>query len=252
MKTLSVQQPWASIICTGIKDIENRSWKPKEVPGRILIHAGAKRVPKNFDETNPILEMVSALQNMKLFGIIPQYHELPTSAIIGYVDVVGFDTDNDSLWAGPDSIHWRLENAYLFDEPIWDVKGQLGLFEYPIDENNLPPAHKVELNYPTLEGEHLTVHLSEDHWVALMEDDTVFSMDISDPYTIETICKEDSFELRPVKEITFICGKLSATYKVKNCGWDAFTTPEGKEITYKVNDDDPEIPWAYAVYELGK
>ena len=177
MKTLSVQQPWASIICTGVKDVENRSWKPKDVPGRILIHAGAKRVPKDFDDTNPNLEVVSALANMKMFGILPQYNELPTSAIIGYVDVVGFDKDNNSLWAGAESIHWQLENAYLFDEPIEGVKGKLGLFDYPLDEDNLPPAHKVELNYPTLEGEHMTVHLSDESWEMLMKDDSVMSVD---------------------------------------------------------------------------
>ena len=252
MKVLSVQQPWASIICTGVKNVENRSWKPKEIPGRILIHAGAKRVPKDFDDTNPNLEVVSALANMKMFGILPQYNELPTSAIIGYVDVVGFDEDNDSLWAGAESIHWQLENAYLFDEPIEGVKGKLGLFDYPLDEDNLPPAHKVELNYPTLEGELMTVHLSDEFWKMLMKDDSIFTMDINDPYVIETICKEDSFELKPVKGITFKNGKLLATYKVKNYGWDAFKTPDGKEITYKLDNDGPEILWMYAVYELEK
>ena len=42
MKVLSVQQPWATMICSGIKDVENRTWKPKENPGRILIHASKK------------------------------------------------------------------------------------------------------------------------------------------------------------------------------------------------------------------
>ena len=31
MKVLSIQQPWASLIVAGIKDIENRTWKPKEL-----------------------------------------------------------------------------------------------------------------------------------------------------------------------------------------------------------------------------
>lgn len=40
MKCLSVKQPWASLICGGIKDVENRSWRVNDEPGRILIHAG--------------------------------------------------------------------------------------------------------------------------------------------------------------------------------------------------------------------
>ena len=28
MKTLSVRQPWASLLVSGLKDIENRTWAP--------------------------------------------------------------------------------------------------------------------------------------------------------------------------------------------------------------------------------
>lgn len=41
MKALSVKQPWASVICTGLKDVENRTWKPAQIPGRFLIHASS-------------------------------------------------------------------------------------------------------------------------------------------------------------------------------------------------------------------
>ncbi len=253
MKTLSVQQPWASVICTGVKDIENRTWQPKEAPGRILIHASGKKVPKNFDETNPILEMVSALTNMRLFGIMPQYPEMPVGAIIGYVDVVGFDTDenNPSLWAGPGSTHWQLKNAYLFDKPIDGIKGKLGLFDYPIDESNLPPAHKVELTYPVLEGEHLTIHLCDDFMAALLDGDNEFTMDISDPYVVDIVCKEESFELKPVKKITFVNGNVRVDRDVEEYGWDAFRDSEDNDILLNPEDEkDKQIPWAYAIYKL--
>lgn len=38
MKCLSVQQEWASFICSGIKDVENRSWRINNASGKILIH----------------------------------------------------------------------------------------------------------------------------------------------------------------------------------------------------------------------
>lgn len=43
MKTISVKQPWAYLICSGVKDIENRTWPcPKKYIGkRVLIHASA-------------------------------------------------------------------------------------------------------------------------------------------------------------------------------------------------------------------
>ena len=252
MKVLSVQQPWASLICTGVKDVENRTWQPKEVPGRILIHASAKKIPRDYDMKYLLPEEISVISNMKLFGICPDYDELYYSSIIGYVDVVGFINDSDSFWASPGQIHWKLENAYLFDEPIQDVKGKLGLFDYPLDEKNLPPAHKVEHNYPVLEGEHLTVHLSDTAWVTFMEDDSVFTIDINDPYVIDTICKEDSFELKPVKEITFINGKERITRKVKNFGWDAYRDADGNDLKYTTKDGEEEMLWALAIYELEK
>ncbi|MBV8357602.1 MAG: ASCH domain-containing protein [Deltaproteobacteria bacterium] len=41
MKTLSVRQPWTSLIVAGIKSTENRSWKTNH-RGRLLIHAGRR------------------------------------------------------------------------------------------------------------------------------------------------------------------------------------------------------------------
>ena len=38
MKTLSVKQPHATLICTGVKKVENRTWKT-DYRGRLLIHA---------------------------------------------------------------------------------------------------------------------------------------------------------------------------------------------------------------------
>ena len=254
MKTLSVQQPWASAICTGVKDIENRTWQPKGVPGRILIHASAKKVPKDFDEKNLDPETISIMANLRLFGIMPEYEDMPLSAIIGYVDVVGFDTnnDNDSPWAGQGCTHWQLSNAYLFDEPIMGVKGQLGLFDYPLNESNLPPAHRVEQHFPVLEGDHLTVHVGDRAWKILLEDGSDFCVDINDPYTIGAICKEDSFELMPVKEITFIHGNETMNRKVTNYAWDAFKDADGNDLTYQDEENGPEIPWIYAIYELEK
>jgi len=41
MKCITIKQPWASLICEGIKNVENRTWKTK-VRGRVLIHASSQ------------------------------------------------------------------------------------------------------------------------------------------------------------------------------------------------------------------
>lgn len=127
MKCLSIQQPWASLICMGLKDVENRSWRPKEAPGRILIHAGAKVDKYAYDDAEDIVGH--------------ELPELPRGVIIGYVDVYDFTEHSDSVWAGEghgSEWKWKLRNAKMFKEPI-PYKGKLGIFIVPeIDPDNLP------------------------------------------------------------------------------------------------------------------
>ena len=161
MKALSVKQPWASVICSGMKDVENRLWQASEAPGRILIHATKAKVPSNWDVMPD--EMYSAVKNARMMGILPEYSEMPYGSLIGYVDCYKIVSDSDSFWAQPDSFHWCLRDAYLFDEPIPRIKGVRGhLFDVPgIDENNLPPAHKVDLTGPVVKGKDVFMPASD-------------------------------------------------------------------------------------------
>ena len=210
MKVLSVQQPWASLICAGIKDVENRTWKAAKVPGRILIHASSKKVTKNFFAGIPE-HIVSFINNEISFGNFPELETLPTSAIVGYVTVTAFEEGEvNSIWSdGPGVIKWKLEDAWMFDEPILNVKGKLNLFDYDeIDENNLPPAHKVEL---------------EDIWLSESEDEVFVPCEPNlfkdieagkiggvelflTPYLMDVLCVEDAFKMKPFKAVTVYCG----------------------------------------------
>lgn len=159
MKALSIQQPWASLICTGIKDIENRSWKPKENPGRILIVASSKKVPKTFlnylDSEDQYMEILNA-QDM---GVIPfNLGELPTSAIVGFAEIEGFYEKADSCWGytGDGNVNWKLGKAHFFKTPIPFTKGKLHIYDIPdITEDKLPEA--VDIPKMRLEGN--TLHL---------------------------------------------------------------------------------------------
>src|SRR5687768_17402022 len=73
MLCLSVQQPWAWAIVTGIKRVENRVW-PTAYRGPLLIHAG-KSKSRLGDEGD------------SLPGL-PPYDELPYGAVVGVVELV--------------------------------------------------------------------------------------------------------------------------------------------------------------------
>lgn len=217
MKTLSVQQPWASLICAGIKDVENRTWKAAQVPGRILIHASSKKVTKNFFNNIPE-EMESYISNDVFFGNLPALETLPTSAIIGYVTVTGFEEgDVDSIWADEGAVKWKLEDAWLFDEPILNVKGKLNLFDYNLDENNLPPAHQVEIADVGINDAEDEVFVPCNKEVfEQLKNDKLFDLSIFlTTYLQPILCKEETLKMKPFKTATFFCGDEYVKYELK-------------------------------------
>lgn len=168
MKAIAVQQPWASLICSGIKDVENRTWKPSHM-GRTLIVASSKKVTKSFMDQLPLF-WYSEVFNHELYGNIDLVEDLPVSAVVGYVDIVDCEERTDSLWdGGPGCYKWILENAYIFDEPqLVGIKSKLHFFDIPeIDEHNLPPAHKVELRQPSIEGSMIILPLVSEEFNAI-------------------------------------------------------------------------------------
>lgn len=153
MKTLSVRQPWASLLCSGVKDVENRTWVPSEdlIGKKILIHASSAKIPKNFFDTIPF-EWCSEIANATRYGWVPTNEDAPLGCIIGYATLVGVAKSTDSLWdGGDDQIKWIISDPYVFFDPI-PCKGKLGLFDYPLDEDNLPEAYKAIVFKPYLDG----------------------------------------------------------------------------------------------------
>lgn len=153
MKTLSVRQPWASLLCSGVKDVENRTWAPPtELIGKkILIHSGASKVRENFFDTIPF-EWCSEISNATRYGWIPSNDNAPLGKIIGFATLAGYSKFTESLWdGGEDQVKWIFTDPYVFDEPI-PAKGKLGLFDYPLEENSLPAFHKAIQLQPHLDG----------------------------------------------------------------------------------------------------
>ena len=152
MKTITIKQPWASLIIHGIKDIENRTWPcPKKYIGkRVLIHASAAPVkmvnPNSIFSKRQWDSLSLGLQR----EIICNYNE-STSAIIGSVKIVDCVVNHHSIWAektenyttgmkpkfheaitGKKVIYnWVLANPIVYNEPIENVKGKLSFWDYP-------------------------------------------------------------------------------------------------------------------------
>lgn len=157
MKALSIKQPWAYLIASGIKDIENRTWKTN-FRGRIYIHASAKMA-------NFWLTPQSSIVEKEINKIIINDYESTTglfSAIIGEVDIIDCVINHPSIWAeqsltkpeiedyrnevggnmelykhnlelwknSKPIYNWVLANPVLYDKPILNVKGKLSFWEW--------------------------------------------------------------------------------------------------------------------------
>ncbi|MEG2573173.1 MAG: ASCH domain-containing protein, partial [Bacteroides sp.] len=245
MKTLSIQQPWATLICSGIKDVENRTWKAAAVPGKILIHAGGKKIPQKIEEEVPI-EWASCMENARKQGWMSEYNEMPTSAIIGYVEVIGFAKETESVWdGGKDYIKWQLKDAYLFDEPISDVKGKLSLFDYPLDENNLPKAHQVILKEPFMEGEELVMPLGKAAFDRIEQGERELMLDLTDENVSFYCPDENTFDVRSIKTIRLEYDGKAARYQLEDYGvFNYIDKSTEQPIIYKsLREEDME--WVY-------
>jgi len=165
-KVISVKNPWGYLICSGLKDVENRTWKTS-YRGRLYIHASKgidklyidkdctpiahedrftldhdKNVRRNkvnkflkYDETSRDVYLQSELQEHKTeYELIKTFddNKVLTHAIIGYCDLVDIVKDSKSKWAIPNAYHWILKNACFLDKSITNVKGKLMLWEYNV------------------------------------------------------------------------------------------------------------------------
>ena len=256
MKTLSIQQPWASLVCAGIKDVENRTWKAAQVPGRILIHASSKKVTKNFYAGIPEA-LESFIENQISFGNFPKLETLPTSAIIGYVTVTGFEEgDVDSVWADAGAIKWKLEDAWLFDEPILNVKGKLNLFDYDMDENNLPPAHQVQLENVDITEDETEVQIpcTKEAFKKIKAGDFGGIELYLTPYLTDLLCVDDAFKMKPFKTVTVFCGNNYIAYELGEVtGIYNLPDPQDESKPYMIMDfTGNEIAWMVAQFMFGK
>ena len=146
MKALSIKQPWASLIAHGIKDIENRTWKTN-YRGKILIHASGSPAKGKFLAMNE-KQREFAAQNENFNPLY--FEDLPTSAIIGEVEIIDCVINHPSIWAEksegfwdpirgkwiqmfddrPPIYNWVLANPVLYKKPILNVKGKLSFWEF--------------------------------------------------------------------------------------------------------------------------
>jgi len=150
MKTLTIWQPWASLIMAGFKPYEFRGWPaPRYVVGqRIVIHAGVRALKKT--EVRDLIEQLASgafCGGLKLDAVtfledvLMDRRKLPLAAGLGTM-LLGEPKQSCDLW--PDQFEglsdsdrrehsnwaWPVSGIVPF-EPIVPIKGHQGFWNWP-------------------------------------------------------------------------------------------------------------------------
>ncbi len=145
MKALTIIQPWATLIASGHKMNETRSWKTN-YRGEVLIHAGKN--PKDYTSGCYIDDPDG--RHFQEAGITPNnFEDLPRGSIIGKATLVNcihinkefrdhLKRSNPAEYAFGDyrigRYAWVFENPVLFEKPI-PARGRQGLWNWEDDTN---------------------------------------------------------------------------------------------------------------------
>lgn len=121
-RVLTVRDPWAHLLVTGAKPVENRTWAAA-YQGPVWIHSAARYDPDGYAW-------------LLSLGIdVPDPRELP-SGIIGRVDLTGcfapadLPPDLRGHWSVEGPICWLVTNPVRLAAPI-PCRGRLGLWKVP-------------------------------------------------------------------------------------------------------------------------
>jgi len=115
MKIISIRQPWASLIASGAKDVEIRTW-PTRHRGPVLIHASQRADDMTSDEIE------------RRFGVRPP-SVLPLGGIVGITEIVDYVKRSDSKWHVRN--HWGFVLANSRPLPFVQWRGALSIRDAP-------------------------------------------------------------------------------------------------------------------------
>ncbi len=167
MKVISIKQPFATLLCMGIKTAEIRSWKPKEL-GRYLIHATNENqydlgyIPNLEDYTDwyfikevnkinkdrtmeheylyyedgelKIRDSATDVQKCDFDKFIAMIEACTQKAggLFGHSAIIGF-TDFEEVKEVDGKYHWIVNDYRIFYKPIREIAGKLGVWYHDID-----------------------------------------------------------------------------------------------------------------------
>ncbi len=144
VKALSIYQPWAQMLASGISNLENRNWSTKD-RGTFLIVASKKM---KWHDLDPIAR--NEYLKYYIRGVLPEYDKLPTYAIVGKADLEDVAVDflkckNLNGYNPTYKNHFIVGNPEVLNEPMKYHTGKF-LYETDIRPEDVPASHDALSN----------------------------------------------------------------------------------------------------------
>ncbi|SHJ12430.1 ASCH domain-containing protein [Clostridium magnum] len=149
MKTITLIQPWATLIALGEKKFETRSWKTN-LRGPLLIHAG-KKIDKEACNMEPIKSTLAKhgltaknlptgciIAKTKIINVCLVLEEYVNWANVKLIDheETNYAIEGNEFYFGnyeKGRYAWWLQNVEMLKKPI-PAKGQQGLWNFNYEE----------------------------------------------------------------------------------------------------------------------
>lgn len=123
MKAISIRQPWAWLITSGQKDIENRQWRT-HTRGRVFVHAAKGMTRDDY--------LACEICCADIPGVsLPPFKDLQRGGIVGTVEIVDCVDQDASPWFFGE-YGWVLKDAKPL--PFQPCKGALGFFTPKLEQ----------------------------------------------------------------------------------------------------------------------
>lgn len=128
MKVLSIKEPYATLIASGKKLIETRSWKTN-YRGEIFIHASGTKLAKEYLTSEYVLSLITNL-NLNFGNIICKANLIDCVYMDdNFLNKIKLNTKEYNL-----GLYEKGRYAWIFEdvEPIYPipVKGKLNIWNY--------------------------------------------------------------------------------------------------------------------------
>jgi len=229
MKTLEffIQQPQASLIVAGVEKTMQMNASSEQTTDCILVYA--ERTTRDLE---PDIEDVQRLNNLKLFGIVPD--PLPEEAFVGFIKL-GHKIENSTDYPSNDGFVYEIVAANVFDCPIKVHRAVTESLNIPFDK--IFSSHEVMCDRQlSLLNRRLSVYLNDEEFARVGYHSEIVievTQDVANEIT------EDDGSLKTIEWIQFLHANECKSFKWNDlCGLD-FETDMNGELVYYPSRNDP-------------